>query len=343
MEELRRGQVGVDPYYFKVDMPFYRRRIESFLPRRIVDVHAHATGAGEVRKGAPLPVFWAERICPKGMDLPSLMKSYVLMLPGKEVRPVVFPMPSKRLDPDRGNRYVAREAARFGLKALILTNPEWCKEELIDRVEQYGFVGLKPYPSTVHGMGPDDARIYDYLPKAHLRAADEEGWLVILHISRPGRLNDRLNLEQLMEIDSAYPGARIVVAHVGRAYCGSYGEAFEVLSQSKNLLFDISANSNPVVFENLIDSVGPERILFGSDMPIAAMHARRICEGNNYVNVTLGADWEDEHTRMGRPEDGITFFLYEEIAAFKQAAETRGLGGREIRDIFFRNAARILG
>jgi hypothetical protein len=51
---------------------------------------------------------------------------------------------------------------------------------------------------------------------------------------------------------------------------------------------------------------------------IFAVHVRKICEGDNYGNIVLDAFWKDNHTRYGSPEDRITFFLYEEIAAFIQ-------------------------
>ena len=45
------------------------------------------------------------------------------------------------------------------------------------------------------------------------------------------------------------------------------GDAFEVLADTENMMFDISANTKVEVFERLIKAVGPKRILFGSDLP----------------------------------------------------------------------------
>lgn len=342
MDDLRRGRLDVSPYYFEVDMKFFHEILEDFLPEEIIDIHSHIAGPEEAIPGASSPTFWAERVCPEGMTLPSLLESYVLMFPGKRIRPVLFAMPSIRFDPEKGNEYVAREAKRFDLSGLILTNPNWSADELEERVEKGGFKGLKPYPSTVDKPA-DEIGIYDYLPEEHLELADQGKWLVILHIPRNGRLADPDNIQHLIELDDNYPEARVIVAHVGRAYCPRYGEGLSALQDTTNLFFDISANTNQAVFEKLINIFGSNRIVFGSDMPIAAMHARRICEGDNYVNIVLNADWEDNHTRIGSADDRITFFLYEEIAAFKRAAERKGLDRRDIERIFFRNAAKILG
>jgi len=137
---------------------------------------------------------------------------------------------------------------------------------------------------------------------------------------------------------------------VGRAYCPEdVGNAFEVLSNTKNMVFDFSANTNQLVFERLIEAVGPKRILFGSDMPILRMRARRICENGIYVNLVpkglYGDVSGDIHMREvdDAQSENITFFMYEEIAAFKQAAATANLKKDDIEDIFYNNAVRILG
>jgi predicted TIM-barrel fold metal-dependent hydrolase len=343
MEDLRRGKLEITPYYFKVDMPFFQKELKDFLPSQIIDIHAHTVDPGALKPDAPPPDSWAERVCPNGMDLPSLLESYVLMFPGKHIKPVIFGWPSKRFDFEKQNVYVADQARKFCLPSLILTKPSWSATELERRVKEGGFIGLKPYPIMVEGKPQNDVEIFDFLPRSHLELADEKRWLIILHIPRPGRIDDPVNIRQLLYIDEHYPHAKIVVAHVGRAYCPGQGErALQVLQDTQNLIFDISANTNQLIFQRLIETVGCERIVFGSDMPITAMHAKRICEGYNYVNIILNADWKDAHTRSATPEDQVTFFLYEEIYAFKKAAEKEGLSRKEIEKIFFWNAQKIL-
>jgi len=342
--DLRRGRLEVTPYYFEVDMSFFREELKDFLPDQIVDIHAHVVGTEALKPDLPPPDFWAERVCPNGMTLPSLLQSYILMFPGKHIKPVIFAYPSKRFDIEEGNEYVSDQSRKFDLWSLILTNPRWSASELEKRVEGGGFIGLKPYPIMAEGKPANEIETFDFLPRSHLELADEKRWLVILHIPRPGRLDDPVNIQHLLDIDKKYPNAKVVVAHVGRSYCPGQGDrGLNALEDTRNLFFDISANTNQAVFERLIGTIEPERILFGSDMPVTAMHGRRICEGHNYINIILCADWEDSHTRAGFPEDRITFFLYEEIAAFKRAAEEKGLSRGEIEKIFFLNARKILG
>ena len=113
-------------------------------------------------------------------------------------------------------------------------------------------------------------------------------------------------------------------------------------------MFDFSANTNTQVFEQLIRAVGPRRILFGSDLPITRMRMRRICEKGTYVNLVprglYGDVSEDQHMREvdGPEAETLSLFLYEQIEAFRQAAERTGLTTRDIEDIFYYNAVRMI-
>jgi hypothetical protein len=112
--------------------------------------------------------------------------------------------------------------------------------------------------------------------------------------------------------------------------------------------FDIAANTNAWVFEQLIRAVGPKRILFGSDLPITRMRMRRTCRGGTYVNlVPRGLYGEVSGDKNMGELDGaeaekLTFFLYEEIDAFRRAAEATGLTARDVEDVFFGNAVKLL-
>jgi len=126
------------------------------------------------------------------------------------------------------------------------------------------------------------------------------------------------------------------------------GAAFEALADTEHLRFDISANCNAWVFEQLIRAVGPRRILFGSDMPILRLRTRRICENGMYVNLVpkglYGDVSVDPHMREldGGEAEQLTFFMYEEIDAFRRAAESTGLSRQDVEDVFCNNAAAML-
>jgi predicted TIM-barrel fold metal-dependent hydrolase len=335
------------------DLEFYASRVRNFLPDRIVDIHAHVWTQVKV-PGTSDPsgrsASWPSRVAASN-PIEDLLATYGQMLPGKQVTPVIFSSPTVSVETDELNRYVADCAAAHGLPALLLSRPEWSAEELGDRLAAGGFAGIKPYLSFAPPEIPvAEVEIFDFLPRRHLELLNEIGGIVMLHIPRPGRLGDPVNLAQMMEIDREYPNAKVIIAHVGRAYCvEDIGGAFDALTGARNLLFDISANTNEEVFRRLIRTVGPRRILFGSDMPILRMRTRRICEDGVYVNLVpkglYGDISGDPHMREidGDEADRMTFFLYEEIDAFRRAAEAEGLTRAEIEAVFHDSAATLRG
>ena len=345
MNDLRQGRLDITPHYFDVDYPFYKEHLRDFLPDRIIDVHTHPGNNPGLQPGDPKPTFWPQWVTfGHGMRLPSLLDANLKMFPGKEVFPVCFTT-SNREDVDERNAYVAKELRQYkNVWGLLWTLPDWNKDELIERVEGGGFSGIKPYLNMVKDIPVEDITIFDYLPRHHIEAAVEREWVVMLHIPRAERLADPVNISHLRKISRDYPDIKLIIAHVGRSYCPRYGiEGIPALSSCENLLFDISANTNQVVMELLIREVGPKRILYGSDMPITAMRSKRICEGDEYINYVRHADWEDNRTRRNiEEEENYTFFLYEQILAFKKAAVACDLSRSDIEDVFFNNAYSLL-
>ena len=171
----------------------------------------------------------------------------------------------------------------------------------------------------------------------------------MLHIPRRERLKDPLNLRHMLEIEQRYPNVRLIIAHIGRAYCPEdVGTAFESLAQTQHMLFDFCANTNAWVMEQLLRAVGPRRVLFGSDMPITRMRMRRICERGAYINLVppgmYGDVSDDSHMREVGPGEAeqLTSFLYEELLAFRQAAEACALTREDVSAVFYNNAARLI-
>jgi uncharacterized protein len=77
------------------------------------------------------------------------------------------------------------------------------------------------------------------------------------------------------------------------------------------------------------------------------MRMRRICEDGFYVNLVppglYGDVSDDPHMREVSEEEGsrLSFFMYEELLAFRQAAEAVGLSAEDIADVMYNNAARL--
>ena len=217
-----------------VDKAFYEKHLD-YLPPRMIDIHTHVwLGAhrqpSTVARRGPT---WPGRVAPEN-PIADLLETYRLMFPRQTVTPVIFGPATQEYDLDASNQYVSQAAAQHGLPSFLVTTPAWTAQELEARVVGGGFLGLKPYLEWAPPHIPsDDITIFDFLPREHLAVADAHGWIVMLHIPRRGRLRDPLNLEMMLEIEHRYPNVRLVIAHIGRAYCPEdVGDAFEVLKDA---------------------------------------------------------------------------------------------------------------
>lgn len=335
----------------QVDRNFYQTYLEDFLPRRIFDVHAHIWLQSfelrqfQIERGAQ----WAGRVAAEN-TLDTLIAEYRQMLPRQQVTPLVFGWPSRGVDVGANNQWAAEQARMHTFPALLVSTPETPAYQLEESVRSGGFRGLKPYLEFAPDhLTPDQITIYDFLPHSHLEAANAHGWIVMLHIPRSKRISDPLNLTQIVEIEQKYPHLRLIIAHLGRAYClEDLGTSMAVIQATERVLFDFSANTNAEVLAALIRTVGSQRLLFGSDMPITHMRMRRICENGKYINLVpsglYGDVSDDEHMREVSQEEGegISFFLYEQLLAFRRAAESTHLTQPEIESVFFHNANNLL-
>jgi len=338
-----------------VDRQVYERQLRDFLPRRIIDVHTHAwrdSDYGDYQSAAKKEhrtVSWPALVA-KDNPIEDLQETYRLLFPGKQVTPVIFPALPHGGNLRRVNAYAAQCVRRQHVPALIWSDPKWSAQELERRILTGGFVGAKSYLTMAPSyLSTNEIRCLDFFPPPHLEVHNRHGWVVMLHIPRDGRLKDPVNLQQMLEIERNYPRLKLIIAHVGRAYCDhDVGNAFEVLADSKRMYFDFCANTNAHVFAQLIRCVGPRRILFGSDLPITRMRMRRITSGDHYVNLVPKGLYGDVagDKNMGEVTGAkaakLTFFLYEQILAFQGAARRTGLSAGDIADVFYRNAVRIL-
>jgi predicted TIM-barrel fold metal-dependent hydrolase len=333
-----------------VDKAFYEQHLD-YLPPRMIDIHTHVW-LGAHRQPSTVAwrgPTWPGRVAPEN-PIADLLETYRLMFPRQTVTPVIFGPATQEYDLDASNQYVSQAAAQHGLPSFLVTTPAWTAQKLEARVVGGGFLGLKPYLEWAPPHIPsDDITIFDFLPRHHLAVADAHGWIVMLHIPRRGRLRDPLNLEMMLEIEHRYPNVRLVIAHIGRAYCPEdVGDAFEVLKDARRMHFDFCANTSAYAMEQLLRAVGPQRVVFGSDLPVVRMRMRRICEDGFYVNLVppglYGDVSDDPHMREVSDEEGsrLSFFMYEELLAFRQAAEAVGLSAQDIEDVMYNNAARLI-
>ena len=327
------------------DKKVYKEELENFLPKNIVDSHAHVYREVDNYPTAPgAKVYWPSRVAVDN-TIEDITQTYKDLFPNKNVVPVIFGMPTCKLD--SVNAYVSKVAKEYNYPALYCTHADMTAEFLEEEVIKGGFQGLKPYCNNQSVIHKDQAGIYDFLPKAHLEVANKYGWKVVLHISKPDRLKNEDNIKTLMEIEEKYPNVRLIVAHIGRAYAPEdLGNAFDTLKHTKNMMFDFCANTLSYATAKCIEAVGTKRVMFGTDLPIAKMRMYRISEDGYYINVVPRGLYGDlngaEHMRE-TDEPNVTNFTYEIVRGFIDCAKTLSLSKSEIEDVMCNNAKNLYG
>jgi len=335
-----------------IDRYCYENYLKGYLPNNIIDIHTHVW-LSKFKKKVVNPslrsVQWPHMVAAEN-SIEEMLLSYELMFPGKKITPLIFSSFGKHDDIEASNNYIVESSEKAQVPALLYTPPWWSGEELENRIISGNYLGIKVYLNLAPDYIPaDEIRVYDFLPPHQLEIIDKLGQIVMLHIPRKERFKDRVNLEQVLEIHNKYKNIKVIIAHVGRAYCNSdLGDAFSFLKNADRLLYDFSANTNSYVFKSLIKSVGVKRILFGSDMPITRMRMRRIERDGKYINLVpkgLYGDLSNEKNMEeldGEDAERLTLFMYEELKSFREASIECNLNDNDLEDIFFNNAYKLI-
>lgn len=331
-------------YWEKVDYPIYEAEISPFLPPTIFDFHTHAwrwenfrqPPSEDTKKSASL-VFVAEEF-----PAEQLVKTADQLFPGKRYRMQAFGFPFAEIDEERNNEHIQTEIASGVIESgLMLVRPTTSSEQIREGILRRGFVGIKPYWTFVTWKSKNDVLLSDMLTDDHLQVANELGCIVLIHLPRKGRLADPENIKALERISAEFPNAKLIIAHVGRAYCEwPVRQALHLVEGLPNVYFDTTFIQNSTVFQMLFEHVDSSRIFYGSDFPNSAVHGQVVCV--NGVNLFITRDvypWS-----LSNQNDPIeaTYMAYESIRAIRDGGDRAGLSPEDVKKIFHDNAMNLI-
>ena len=153
--------------------------------------------------------------------------------------------------PDRMIGYTSIPTPRLGRRAL---------DEVRRCHERYGFAGVKIYSHP-------EATIAE--PQTHplLALAADLGLIVLAHATP----------DECDHLMAAVPAARLLMAHMGgHPYAqGDWHRAVAIAKKHPNLLLDTASSQiDNGMLEWAVAELGPEKILFGTDMPLLDPHTQ---------------------------------------------------------------------
>ncbi|MDD2456436.1 MAG: amidohydrolase family protein [Kiritimatiellae bacterium] len=324
------------------DRRIYEEELRGFLPRKIFDAHVHLFDGTCLKPGKGFAEKSVYRKFGSEFRIGQYLEWARQSLPEPEIHLNGFGQPSFISDLDASAVYSGRISDNRRFFGMALVSPKDAVEDVIQRVEANRLVGYKPYLNFVDWKAKGEITIHDMLPDAQMAAADERGLAVTLHIPRDRRLADPVNQEQMVELCRGFPGARVIFAHIGRAYYLKNVIGFlDGIAACPNAYVDTAMVNHEGVLEYTFQNFPRGRILFGTDAPIAMLRGKSV-EINNQYAYLMGEDYAIGSTIYDAGHAvRFTSFYYEQLRGIKVAAQRAGLSRDEVENIFFNNADQL--
>jgi hypothetical protein len=320
------------------NLKLFREELDSFLPERILDFHVHIFNDGVIPKGKTFSC--AGHPITK-YDFDDLKRDLVEVYPGRETCAVCFGLPNIDYDRALNDRYIAEHCDRKQFFPFRLVDPHEDPAAARRDMVEGGFLGIKPYLDYVRKQDPNEVEVIEMLPPWIMEIVNDYALILMLHVPRKERLADPLNQKQVIQLCKDYPKARIVLAHIGRAYyLKNVVGNLEELKDLPNLYFDLAMLNNWEVLEYLFANVSPDKILYATDTPIAIAPGKSIEINDQYTYVTpvpCHLSISDDHGKLV-----FTSFLYEELRAIKKAVERLSLSNDFVRKVFYESGMELL-
>jgi xylulokinase len=336
--------------YTDVDRAFWQEHLEPWLPARIFDAHTHINEPCFLREKPTEEKrrqYWVNEVL-EPIGAADAQRCFETVFAGREFGCLCFGFPSLEFDIERSNASLNAECVKRGWNQLAVVRPQWTADRVAQELDRPRVIGVKVYYSLIsHDPATRDkhreASIFEFLPRHQLELLNERGAWVTLHVPKAERLGHPENIAQIKEIRRRWPRVVLVIAHLGRCYTLSHAEeALPQLADDEGLLFDSSAVVNRDVSRFALKTLGPKRILYGSDNPVFYMRGRRQFRGRTYINRTSYPFFFNRQRESPEVEAGYTLYMYEDLRALRRACEDLGLDRGDVEDIFYRNAQRVI-
>ncbi|QDU79749.1 Amidohydrolase [Polystyrenella longa] len=321
------------PLIRDVDYEFYDRELSTFIPDQIYDAHTHLFDAAHFKpEGADFPA---------SVGLDEYRELIDVLHPGRDVSALFIPIPGPREMADAANQWIAEQQARDDRSRGLFyfhakDDPEWIREE----VKRLNLHGLKCYHVTSSRRPTWESAIPEYLPEEVVRIANEEGWVITLHMVKSRAVADAENYELIRDWCQRYPNMKLILAHSARGFQPAHNwEGLHHLKGLPNLYFDSSANCEALAHIAVLKILGHENFMYGSDFHVSHLRGRSLAVADTFLWLYEQTPvWEERHQSIEPVLVGL-----EHLRSLKWTALSLGLSDSQVEDIFFRNAQRLLG
>lgn len=318
-----------------VDREFYERELSGFLPDRVFDAHCHLWLEQDV--SFRIPGFTGD----VGAEA---YETFMNDLHPGRTRGALFLSFASPGQPDgrtRMNQFIARETARRSTYRgeFFVTpqdDPEWVRQE----VRRLGLHGLKCYHTFAARRPTWEADIPEFLPEPLVRVAHDESWVITLHLVKSRAVADPSNLHWIRYYCETYPQMKLILAHSARGFQPAHNlEGLASLAGLDNLYFDTSANCEPLAHQAILRLIGHRKLMYGSDLPVSHLRGRSLSAADSFLWIYADSPvWGEKHQQVEPVFVGL-----EHLRSLKWACWSERLSDSAVEDIFWNNAAELLG
>jgi glutamate-1-semialdehyde 2,1-aminomutase len=325
----------------EADRALFDRELDSFVPDVVYDAHAHLWARAHV------PATMGETflaIEEPVVDLAAYRRRMAELLPQRTIGgglclPGAVAATGELLRAE--NELVSREvSADPGCRGAMLITPQMDPDYVAAEVRRLRLSGLKCYHFHSGKTPTWEADIPDYLPERLVQVADDERLCITLHMVKARAVADPSNQYWIRRYCEKYPRIKLILAHGARGFNPYHTiEGLLALKGLPNLWCDMSAVSDVGACEAIIETLGHERLLYGTDFPVSHLRGRCVAIGDGFLwlyDDTL--DWQKVWFLPLQP----TLVGLESLRVLKQAAWHQRLSDGQVEDIFCNNTRRLL-
>lgn len=324
-----------------------RDQILDLVPEVIIDIHSHAgLSAHAINMHSR---FFNDLISTFPYFTMTQHKDADDILWGnKKVRHAIFAFPFEGVDIGSANQYINASDNQLAIPFVAADSNQL---DLLKRELYSGkWKGVKAY---YRQHSPDSRIITDFYPPAIMEVIDTQGLPLVLHL--PNDLqNDGDELISLLEI---YKNAKFVIAHMGfpdLEGTEKYTHILERLKSYNNIFFETSWSFSADAIRSVIEILGPDKLLYGSDQPLNLIRAIVVKHPTLGERVAVGIPyhWADPNEQqyyrdyLGIDITNIPIIHFQSIkavlAAISGQSADKSQRAELARKIFYNNSSVLL-